>query len=159
MTKPTLRAHDLYMNRTLRPDEKPEDGFHPEPPPRPMLKNPHIESDAYRDGLLENEGDVSVIVEAGDELGQIRIGVQYEGAHGMYDTCLREQGALVSDALKWIDEIYEPLKGHFVVDVVSNPCPKGDSSLLQVVEPSVNREHSREEINQTSNTVDRNVTR
>lgn len=141
MSKPKLRAHDLYMGRPLKPEqgETPANGFHPEPPPQPLLKDTEIESDTYRLGLLDNEGDISVVVEAGDELGQIRVSLQFEGPKGKYNACLSKQGELLENARQWIEEIYKPFKGEFVMDMISNPCPKGDSSLLRIAEKVVRK--------------------
>lgn len=126
------RKHDIYLDRPLIPaqEETPEKGFHQGRSPVELLKDAEIESERYRLALLDGEGDISIIVAAGDELGDIRVGVQFEGEKGKYDQCLARQGELLDDVLRWLQELYAKFPGRFEMDVVSQPCPKGDSRLL-----------------------------
>jgi len=127
-----LKKHERYVNRPLQPYEKEEDGFHPALPPEgiEMLKDPVLESDDYRINLKEDEGDISIIVEAGDQLGQIRIAVQYEGEKGKNDKCLSSQGDLIRDVSAWLGEIYSKFQGDFEVEMISQLCPRGDTRPL-----------------------------
>ena len=122
--------HDFYVGRRLEPHEQQIDGFHPEHSPKPMLKDTVIESDDYRKNLKLEEGDISIFVEAGDELGQIRVAVQYEGKKGESNKCLSRQGALIHDVSSWLKEIYKKFEGDFEIEMISELCPKGDTRRL-----------------------------
>lgn len=126
------RKHDVYVDRPLKPDhgETAANGFHSGPAPAKLLKDAEIEKDAYRLLLGNGEGDISILVRAGEELGEIHVAVQYEGEKGAWNQCLARQGALLSDVQKWLTEIYAAFPGEFQMDIVSEPCPKGDARAL-----------------------------
>ncbi len=133
MSKLIIRNNDTYMGRPLKPeqDETPKLGFHPEKPPE-LIRDEFIESDDHRKKLRIGDGDISIIVESGTELGQIRIGLQYEGPKEQWDACLTKQSDLFADVHQWLEEIYKDFDSDFVVDIVSGPCPKGDSRRFTV---------------------------
>src|SRR5207237_825267 len=94
-----------------------------------------------RSALKEHEGDIAIIVESGEELGDIKIALQYEGEKGKHKQCLSEQGSLLVEASVWLKDIYSEFDGYFTVEMVSHPCPHGDSRLLRIieVEPAITR--------------------
>jgi hypothetical protein len=113
-------------------------------PPPTTTKDPVIESDSHRRDLVMGEGDLSVIVEAGDELGDIRVGIQFEGPKGCHEHCLTKQNEVLQDGMAWLHEIFGQFDGDWRVHIISSPCPKGDSRILRLHEAQHRLESTHE---------------
>src|SRR6185436_144590 len=71
----------------------------------PGIVDRRIEDKVLRMTLEKDEGNISITVLPGDQLGQLSINVQFEGKSGEHDICLKEQDALLQHAAEWLDEI------------------------------------------------------
>jgi hypothetical protein len=135
MSRISVSGHKVYLDRKLDParGETEDHGFvHAAPPP--MLKDEEREAESYRRDLRTGEGDISILLEAGDELGQIQIGLQFEGPVGAHQECLREQGQLLQNGSLWLKQILEQFETDWNLSIVSAPCPKGDTRVLKLNE-------------------------
>ena len=99
-----------------------------------VIKDETIESRAHRSQFGRGDGDVSIIVTAGDTIGDLTISVQYEGEVEQYDACLRQQDALIQQTAGWLREILGEFATDWNVEMTSVPCPQGDTRLLHLTE-------------------------
>jgi hypothetical protein len=135
--KITVKSSEIYLARPLRADETPSEGYRRGKIPDPDLHNHEIESHANREYFLPNEADLAIIVEAGDELGDIGICVQYEGqivgeSKQLADQCVDKQSDAIQDAAGWLNDILSQFDTDWEARVYSAPCPVADEKL-QVV--------------------------
>jgi hypothetical protein len=113
----------------------------------PELVDKAIEDPETRSRLASNQGEISITVVAGDELGQVSINVQYEGKRGLYDVCLQNQGELFEVASGWLGEFLGELGADFEVEIEAKPCPK-TAKRLPLKQAAANLEvRSIEEVN------------
>jgi hypothetical protein len=89
----------------------------------PELVDRRIEGKALRMMLEKDEGNISITVLPGDQLGQLSVNVQFEGKSGEHDICLQEQDALLQHAAEWLDEILSDFGCNFRAQIESLPCP------------------------------------
>lgn len=134
MSKLTVVSNKAFLPRELRPEhgETEEAGF---VSGRAHINNDkEIESHLHRESFTIQDGDISIIVTAGDEPGDIKICVQYEGQIAQYDACLTRQNELLQQTAEWLREILGEFGTDWLVDITSTPCPEGDSRLLHLTE-------------------------
>jgi hypothetical protein len=133
-SKIVVKSDEIYLDRPLRPDETPADGYRQGRIPDPDLHDHEIESHANRRYFQANEGDLAIIVEAGDELGDIGVCVQYEGqivgnSKRLADQCVSKQSDAIRDAAGWLNEILSEFDTDWEARVYSAPCPVADEKL------------------------------
>lgn len=126
-----IKSNEVYLDRELRPErgETPENSYHQGRPPGLDLTDHDLESHEHRRHFQDGEGDISIVVEAGDELGDIGVCLQYEGQIADYSGCIAKQNDLIHDAAGWLAEILSQFETDWDAEVVSAPCPKADEKL------------------------------
>ena len=134
-----VKSNKVVLPRELQPEqgETQEAGFETAAPAiikDLVIKDSKIESHAYRENFKPGDGDISIIITAGDELGDLRVTVQYEGEIEQYTKCLVQQGELIQQTADWLREIFAGFGGDWDADVLSAPCDKGDTRLLRLGE-------------------------
>jgi hypothetical protein len=126
-----IKSNRVYLERKLRPErsETAENGYYFGRPPGPDLADKELESHEHRQHFQRGDGDISIVVEAGDELGKINVCLQYEGKIADYSGCIARQNDLIRDAGGWLAEILAEFETGWEADIVSVPCPKADEAL------------------------------
>jgi hypothetical protein len=74
------------------PGKANEPQYHNGLPPGPDMVEHSIESPVYRRGFKTDDAEICIGVQPGDELGQIFINVQLEGAPQQYNAARRSEG-------------------------------------------------------------------
>jgi hypothetical protein len=128
----TQTSSATHVNRELRAefDETPEKGF--VSTAVSLQRDEYFESSEYREGLRDGEGVVSILVTAGDAIGEISITVQYEGQKGQHELCLQRQGDVLNTTCDWMKNILSEFETDWEVDLTTAACPKGDTRLLRI---------------------------
>jgi hypothetical protein len=142
MSQIKVTEHKVHLDRDLRPEngETEANGFVQGPVPE-ILKDDAIEKFTHREHFQDGEGDISILLEAGDELGQIRIGLQFEGPVGRHQQCLGEQGKLLREGSVWLREILSQFETDWEMSIASAPCKEGDTSVLRLNEMAARLEN------------------
>jgi hypothetical protein len=118
--KPAGQAEPAGVNYST---EKP-------PPAVTQMVDHEIEKHEFRENLASGEGQLCITVEPGDdELGQISVGVQFEGQIGAYNKCVEQQQLELEHAAAWLEAFFDQLGGDFEVSVAAVPCPKATDPL------------------------------
>lgn len=126
-----IRRNEIYLDRELRPErgETAENGYCRGTAPGPDLRDRRLESHEHRRTFQEGDGDISIVVEAGDELGDIKVCFQYEGQIANYRGCVAGQNELLRDGSEYLADILGEFETDWDAEVVSAPCPKADTPL------------------------------
>jgi hypothetical protein len=96
----------------------------------PDVRNTDIEDDELRGGLDPEEANICVAVVPGDTcIGDIHVGLQFEGKKGLYDVCMRGHNDLLGDTAGMLKELFDELGGDWEVDMASQPCPFADVAV------------------------------
>jgi hypothetical protein len=137
MSRIRVTSNEVYLNRALRPEEEGGGGYAQGLPPGRDLHDLELESHAHRQHFQEGEGDISIIVEAGERLGEIAVCVQFEGqivgqVRQKADACVARQNDLIQDSALWLHEILSQFESDFTASIVSAPCPLASTGLLDV---------------------------
>lgn len=96
---------------------------------RPEMPNTEIESRESRARLATEQADVCIGIEPGDELGQLFVNVQCEGAVEQYDICMKGQNELLIKASEWLHDLFGNSGADWEVRIDAQPCPKAKVAL------------------------------
>lgn len=99
-----------------------------------------IESREYRKNFQPNDAEICIGVQPGDELGQIFINVQLEGAvpkegatdqeqKQLYNSCIQKQNDILKDSAQWLTEIFGEFGADWEVNITALPCPKATDKI------------------------------
>lgn len=91
---------------------------------QPDLVNRKIEDAGERARIPAGEGNISITIAPGDELGELSFNVQFEGRRGDYDFCLQHHNELLEQVSDLLAEILSDFGADFEVKLESLPCPK-----------------------------------
>jgi hypothetical protein len=135
-SKIKVKSTGVYIQgRQLTGEERESAGksdapqYHNGPPPGPDMVEHTIESPVYRRGFKPDDAEICIGVQPGDELGQIFINVQLEGAPQQYNACIQKQNDILKDASQWLTEIFGEFGADWEVDITALPCPKATDKL------------------------------
>jgi hypothetical protein len=137
-TKVTVTETHVYGVDSFPDGKGPEETgfeFHPgtPAPPGPDLVDYDIQDGPARLRLKENEGLISIAVQAGDSaIGDLYVNIQYEGPKGQPDLCMAGQNALLENAGDWLHKLLEelaPEDGGWRLRIDAQPCPKAKVAL------------------------------
>jgi len=95
----------------------------------PDLVDNRIEDKALRMTLQKDEGNISITVLPGEQLGQFSVNVQFEGKSGEHEICLKEQDTLLQYAADWLGEILSDFGCDFKAQIEALPCPHAEARL------------------------------
>ena len=134
MSRINIKRSHIYLDRPLRQDETADEGYRQGKPPGPDLHDKVLESHEHRQHFQENEGDISIIIEAGEELGDIGVCVQYEGQivnnnKRLADQCVGKQSEIIQDTAGWLHDILTQFESDWEAEIDSAPCPVADKKL------------------------------
>lgn len=90
---------------------------------KPDMVNRDIEKPEHREKIPEGQGDISITIQIGEELGEISFNVQFEGRRGDYDFCINQHNDLLLHVNEWIADLYGELAAEFEARIESDPCP------------------------------------
>lgn len=114
--------------------------YHNGRPPGPDMVEHTIESRDYRRHFKPDDAEICIGVQPGDELGQIFINVQLEGAvpkntatdqeqKQLYNSCIQKQNDILKDASQWLTEIFGEFGADWEVNITALPCPKATDKI------------------------------
>ncbi|HXM46107.1 MAG TPA: hypothetical protein VN924_33050 [Bryobacteraceae bacterium] len=126
-----IRSNDIYLDRELHPErgETAVNGYRQGAAPGPDLRDRKLESHDNRRDFKDGDGDISIVVQAGDELGDIAVCFQYEGQIENYRGCVAGQNALLRDGAEYLAKILSEFETGWEAEIVSAPCPKADTPI------------------------------
>jgi hypothetical protein len=126
-----IRSNHIYLDRDLQParGETSENGYYQGAAPGPDLGDRKLESHENRRDFQAGDGDISIVVQAGDELGDIAVCFQYEGQIADYRGCISGQNNLLHDGAEYLAEILGEFETGWEAEIISAPCPRADTKL------------------------------
>jgi len=148
-SKIKVKSIEVYVEgRSLTKEEQQSAGkpdapqYHNERAPEVVrsMVEPTIESREHRGKFKPDEAEICIGVQPGDELGQIFINVQLEGAvpkltasdqeqKQLYNSCIQKQNDILKNASHWLTEIFGEFGADWEVNITAMPCPKATDKI------------------------------